>query len=484
MERILKATVVVGLSSLLTVAFGAVRYKFIATELGATGVGLLGILTSGITFGVVLFSLGLNTSGVQAAAAASGDKAKFQLTRFALLRGSNWLGVAGGLIVATLGLTLGASWFPAPVEPALMIWMGVALGSMVVSGGYLALLNGTGRIRALAVSNALGSAVGTVVTIAAVFISGQAGLIAALAAAPIATLACSGWFLLRDPRTIPRPNFSQWWPELRSMFLLGGVVMVGLLVGSAAQLIVRIWLQQTQGLQIVGYFQAAWTITGLYLGFVLTALAVEYYPRISKQVNHPRILNSSVDKQIRVALLLGAPVLLWMMVLSPLVLHILYDADFQSATSILRWQLLGDVLKIVGWAIAFLLLARKARGAYFVAELSFNVCYLLLGIPLALQSDLAAMGIAYVGSYAVYVPVTLWLAHRESGFVLQRSAALLILVLLVAGGVTLWCLENGSTVGIYVGSFVASIVSIASAFTLHAWRKVERRSAVDVDYIG
>ena len=70
MKRILRATAAMGLSSLLTVALGAVRYKFIAVELGAPGVGLLGILTSAATLGVVIFCLGLNTSGVQATASA------------------------------------------------------------------------------------------------------------------------------------------------------------------------------------------------------------------------------------------------------------------------------------------------------------------------------------------------------------------------------------------------------------------------------
>src|SRR5665647_2769048 len=112
MERILRATAAMGLSSLLTVGLGAVRAKFIATELGAPGVGLLGILTSAMTLGVVLFSLGLNTSGVQAAAAAGGDEVQLQRTRAALLIGSRWLGGLGGLLVALLGLTLGGSLLP------------------------------------------------------------------------------------------------------------------------------------------------------------------------------------------------------------------------------------------------------------------------------------------------------------------------------------------------------------------------------------
>lgn len=483
MERILRATATVGLSSLLAVALGAVRYKFIAVELGAPGVGLLGIFTTAATFGVVLFSLGLTTSGVQATAAASGDEVQFNRTRSALLLGTRWLGGAGGLLIVLLGLTLGGSSLPKPANPALIVWLGVALAAMVISGGNLALLNGMGRIHALATSNAWGSVVGTIVTIAAVYISGQAGLIAALTAAPLATLAFSGQFLFKEPKVDPRPRFSEWWPELRGMFMLGGVVMLGLLLGSATQLIMRVWLQQSQGLPSAGYFQAAWTITSLYLGFVLTALAVEYYPRISKEATEPRRLNASVDSQIRVALLLGTPVLLWMMVFSPFVLHVLYAPDFQSATAILRWQLFGDILKIAGWAVAFLLLARKARGAFFLAELSWNICYVFLALPLASRYGLSALGMAYVGSYALYLLVTLWLARRETRFLLQRRTFALLAGLLLVGGITLWSVENGSNLGLFAGVVLASGVTVASFFVLRRWRAGERRSGNEVSLV-
>jgi PST family polysaccharide transporter len=485
MERILRATAIVGLSSLLTVALGALRYKFIALQLGAEGVGLLGILTSAATFGVVLFSAGLNTSGVQAAAATFSDIAQFQRTRSALLGGSRLLGIVGGSIVVVLGLCLGDLVLPhSSSSSTLVIWLGIALAAMVISGGNLALLNGMGRIRALAGSNAWGSIVGTAVTLVSVTISGEAGLVAALAAAPLATLALSSWYLRRETlqqlAIAPRPSFRDCWPELRSMFMLGGAVMIGAVFGSATQFFMRVWLDQTQGLQSSGYFQAAWTITSMYLGFVLTALAVEYYPRISKLAAQPIELNLSVDRQINVALLLGAPVLLWMMVFSPLVLHVLYAEDFQSATSLLRWQLFGDIFKIVGWAIAFLLLARRAKGPYLLADISFNACYLLLGIPLASQGGVLWLGVAYAGAYAAYLGITLWLAHKETRFVLTGRTLVLLGSLIALTAITLWGLDTGTVVGVCTGIALASTVSVTSLVALQKWRANERRLAQEL----
>ncbi|MEC5184467.1 antigen flippase [Cryobacterium sp. MP_3.1] len=476
MKRILWATATVGLSSIMVVALGAVRYKFIALEVGAPGVGLLGILTSAANFGVVLFSLGMNTSGIQATAAAAADPAKFQRVKSALLIASSWFGGLGGLIVVLLGLTLGGLLLPGDADPATMVALGVALTAMVISGAQIALLNGMGRVKSLAICNTFGALVGTVATIGALQISGQAGVIAALAAAPLATLACSSWFVFREPKAASLPTRSQWWPELRGLVTLGGVVMFGLLLTSGTQLAIRVWLEQGRGITAAGHFQAAWTITSMYLGFVLSALAVEYYPRISAQIQDLRSLNASVDYQVRIALLLGGPVLLWMIVFSPVVLHILYAEDFQAATGILRLQLFGDIFKVVGWAVAFLLLARKARGAFFIGELSFNVGYLALGIPIASQGGLAGLGVAYVGAYALYVLVVLVLAYRETGFALRRATWLLILALLAGGALALWGMEADTPAGLIVGIVVAVVVSATALTGLFRMRATERQA--------
>ena len=478
MDRILRATAAIGLSTILTVGFGALRYKFIAVEIGADGVGLLGILLAAVAFGVIFFSAGLPTSGVQATAAAEDDRPVFERARAALIIGSRWLAAVGGAAITVVALTIGRPLLPSSMGPTLAVWLGLALAATVVSGAQVALLNGVGRIRALATSNALGSAVGTVATITAVYVSEPAGIIAALAATPFATLIFTSWSLRRDRKHYPHLRFSEWWPEFRGMFLLGGVIMLGMLLGSATQLFIRLWLQHTGGLEDAGYFQAAWSITSVYLGFVLGALAVEYYPRICKQINELGRLNTSVDRQIRVALLLGTPVLLWMIVASPLVLHILYVPSFQIATELVRWQLFGDILKIAGWAVAFLLLARKSRVAFFVTELSWNICYLAIAIPLATLGGFKTLGIAYAVSYAFYTLVTLLLAYKETRFLLNRLTTAMLLTILLVGGATLWGSESDSMAGTAISIALASVMTVASVISIVLWRARDRKDSL------
>lgn len=481
MRRILRATATVGASSIVVVLLGAVRYKFIALEVGAEGVGSLGLLVSAANLGVVIFGLGMSTSGVQAIAASEGDDGVRDRVRAALTHGSRALGLLGGLCVVLAGLALLQLSAQSALTPALLIALGATLCAMVVSGAQLGLLNGFGRIRALAACNAAGAVIGTAATILALQFSADAGVIAALAAAPLATVICSTIAVMRLPRPTSRPTIRQWLPQLREVIALGGAVMISLLLTSAVQFGVRLWLEQTQGLDAVGYFQAAWTITSMYLGFVLTALAAEYFPRISAQAADATALNASVNSQVRLALTLGGPVLLWMIVLAPVVLHLLYSAEFLAAAGLLRWQLVGDVLKIAGWAVAFLLLARRARVGYFLGELGFNVAYLALALPLAASRDLAWLGVAYAAAYAVYLVLVLVLASRESTFRLRPAGGLLIGGLVAAAVVVTLAAQAGSLLGYAVGGGVAAIVTVVAAIGLARALRAERRGSTKAE---
>lgn len=473
--RVIRATTSVGLSSIITVAFAAVRYKFVALALGAPGIGSLGILTSAVALGTVLFGLGLTTSGVQATAAATEDPSRLRRVSTGLLAGSTALGVAAGILVVVLGLVLRVSILAGSLGPALTVWLGISLASTVVSGGQLALLNGLGRIRALAWSNAGGSIIGTLLTIIVGLLSGNAGLMAALAAVPLATLLLSSYAVREERKKILHSSFREWWPELKGMVLLGGVVMLGLLLGSASQFTIRMWLQSADGLQTAGYFQAAWTITSTYLGFVLTALAAEYYPRISKQADEPRVLNVSVDKQLHLVLLLGAPVLLWMMVLTPLTLHLLYAPVFQKSVTVLRWQLFGDLFKLFGWTIAFLLLARRARGAYLVGEILWHLSYLVLAICF-FNGSLQELGVAYCAAYALYALATAGLAYKETGFIPTQYSLALLICLLIVGSLVFAGVNSGTALGLGVAITLASLTTIGASGVLIRLRSLEQKS--------
>ena len=405
-----------GVSSVGTIFLSIVRQKFIALTLGAEGIGLLGLLATGLTLAVTLFSFGLASSGVRyVARAKEASETELCDTRSALFYGSQLLGLLGGLLVILFRVPLASLILADSSKAAWVVWLGVALWASVAAGGQLAVINGLRRIGDLAKANFLGAALGTVVTLLAISLSGEIGLVAAIVAPPVTTW-LAAWWLSRDISTAPLKAYAALWGPLRGMLGLGVVFAASSVLTGAAQFASRLVVERALDLTAVGHFQAAWSVSSIYLSFVLTALAAEYYPRISALADDKTVLNDAVDAQLKLALLLAGPVILGMILFAPWAVTLLYSSAFSDTVAVLRWQLVGDILKVAAWAVGFLLLAREARWAFFTSEFVWNALYVGTLFLLVPTYGLAAAGLLYALCYLLYLGlVTLW-AKRESGF--------------------------------------------------------------------
>jgi PST family polysaccharide transporter len=151
--------------------------------------------------------------------------------------------------------------------------------------------------------------------------------------------------------------------------------------------------------------------------------------------------------------------LLAMLGLAPWIIQLLYTGQFADAVIVLRWQVLGDVLKVASWPLGFVILAAGDGRTFMLFEsLSIAVFAGLtwLGLPLL---GLEATGIAFFGMYAVCLPLAFVLARRRTGFAWQRRVWLqLILVGSLAAAVFLAALASpwlGAGAGLLAGSALA-----------------------------
>jgi PST family polysaccharide transporter len=158
-----------------------------------------------------------------------------------------------------------------------------------------------------------------------------------------------------------------------------------------------------------------------YVTFVLAAMGTDYYPTLTGVIHDPKAAGRLVNEQTEVATLLSAPVFIAMMALTPWVIHLLYAASFTPAIEILRWQILGDVLKVTSWPLGFLILAAGDGKTFFATESAAWIVATVLITVLAPVSGLPITGIAYLAMYAFYLPLVYWLACRRIGFHWSRS---------------------------------------------------------------
>lgn len=404
-KQILKSSGIIGGSQVITIFIGIIRTKAIALLLGPAGVGLAGMLAS--TTGLVgsFTGLGLGFSAVRDIAEASGSGDDYRIAKTIkvmrrLVWGSGLLGM--GLTIAFCRL-LSRMTFNTNDYAFEIALLSITLLLGAISAGQSALLQGLRRIRQMALAGVIGSAVGLVTTLPLYWMLGTKGIVPALVLASVSGLFFSWWFA-RQVKTLSvqaslHETLRAGWPMVK----LGVCMTASGLMGTGCMYLVRIWIARHLDLGAVGQFQAAWGIATTYLGLVLGAMGADYYPRLtSVNKNHDSMIRL-VNEQIEVALVLSGPLIVGMITFMPLVVWLLYSGKFAATAGILRWQIAGDLFKVVTWSLGYVILAKGVGSILVLTEFLWNVTYLGLIVLLWNRLGLNSTGIAFFISYVLYV---------------------------------------------------------------------------------
>ena len=96
--------------------------------------------------------------------------------------------------------------------------------------------------------------------------------------------------------------------------MLSGLLMMGASYG------VRAIILRMEGLDAAGFYAAAWTLGGLYVGIILQAMGADFYPRLVGVAEDNRECNRLVNEQTLVSLLLAGPGVIGTIIFAPLII--------------------------------------------------------------------------------------------------------------------------------------------------------------------
>lgn len=411
---------IIGSAQLVNVLISIARMKVLAVLLGPSGVGLLSIYISLQGMLQQTAGLGMGTSGVREIASSRGEECTLSRVRRVLFAAHL---VQGGLAMVAVWLLRApiASWLFGDAARATEVGLvGVAILLALLGTAQTALLQGLRRITDLGRVTVLAAFTGTLAGLAAVWLQGESGLIWFILVQPLATVLVG----VHYTRRLPKPNsvrlsLAQTWVVWKPMAKLGAAFMLGGLATTATLLLVRGQIAQDLGLDAAGHFAAAWGITMTYVGFLLGAMAADYYPRLAEVILDRAATVRLMNDQAQLSLAIGGPVLLLLIGLAPWVITLLYSAEFGPAVTLLQWQTLGNVFKLASWAMSFSIIAAARAKTYFFMEISFNIVFFGMVMTLLPRVGLEVTAYAFVLGYLVYLTTVYILARRIHSFRFQ-----------------------------------------------------------------
>lgn len=460
----LRATAIVGLGSATTLGFSVLTAKAYAILVGPEGVGLLALLQALLTLGVMLFTAGLVTSAVRpfSRVAASSAAVTTVLVR--------------GLIIVVLGGVLGSGLLLLLREPVAtgllggpertmdVTWLALALLLSVVGALLLAALTGLQMVGAVVKVNIATSLTAAVLGVLVVGLLGISGVALAVLFTAAVQLAMSVAMYAGWTSRMSRGMAAIVAPTTREMLLDGLPVAASRVVGHGALFVVPVIVLQLATTADVGLYRAAAAISVGYLSFFLAALTQDYLPRLAREPDGAG-LRVLVERRMRLMMALGAPLVLVLLGMGPWLLELLYTREFVPAFGVLKWQLVGDLVRIPAWVLSFVLLARARTGRYLVVELVGGVSVVLACTAGLALIGLEGAGAGYAAAQLAYF-VVVWLAVSSHGVRPGRLQAVIVSVAAVAASIAL----------VPIGAVIQAVLWTAMALGVAAlaWPRVYR----------
>jgi len=179
-----------------------------------------------------------------------------------------------------------------------------------------------------------------------------------------------------------------------------------------SHLIVRNYIGENLSWDDAGYWQGIWYISNMYLMVITTSLSVYYLPKLSEIQD-----NQELKKEIFHGYKIIMPIVLVMslviFLLKEYIILIAFSDKFMPMMELFAWQLIGDVIKIASWLLAYLMLAKAMSKIFIYTEIGFSILFVLLSMYFIDTFGLVGAIYAYSMNYFLYLIMMIFIFRKR-----------------------------------------------------------------------
>ncbi len=406
----LKNTGLVGGSQIINIAIGILRTKVVAILLGPSGMGIIQLLSSSLSLVSSIASFGLGFSGVRDISESIGAGDSFKTAKTVkILKG--WVyatGLLGVLISLILSKQLSRWAFGDETY-----WVEISILSVTiilnnVSSSYSAIIRGSRRMLDFAKISVLSSVITTLIALPIYYYFKLNGIVTVLVIASLTPLILNIIYAKKIKLPKVTITFKEGFFGGLEMAQLGLFMVLTGFITQVTMFYVKTSISTKLGLEFVGFYAVATTLAVTYMGLIFTAMATDYFPKLSAVNKNNEAVNSAVILQTKIVLLLGTPLIIGMYTFSEFIIQLLYSKEFIGALPLLMWMLLSVFLRLIGFPIGFVFLAKGKKSIFILTQSLWNVLFLVLVLlSWKYKGNLEGIGMAFTGAYSIGVLVNI-----------------------------------------------------------------------------
>jgi O-antigen/teichoic acid export membrane protein len=407
-NKALRPLLILGSASTLTIIIGVLTNKYYALYLGPEGLGMIGLFQSFLQLCTLFGGMGISVGIVRSVA---GFVTSNNLMQIRAYKTAMWqlFGISAAVIlVSSFVLQKIILKFLLPDQNIYALFSIIAASIIsIASGIQIGFINAHHRTATLARITVLSQIAGSALGILIVWVWASAAIPFIMLTGPVVSLILANLYAPPLEKGVSLPEDVK---SARTQLLKFGVpYLASSIVGTGVITMLPFIINNQLGQKDVGYYRAASLLSTGYLGALITALSQDYFPRVSAIRNDRDLLKKTVNQQLTLLIVCVTPLIIIMIIALPTFIQLIFTNSFMPVIKILRWQLIGDVFKLVSWVFAFSILAVAPTRFYLIIESVGGGLLLLLSTFGILTLGYSGIGIAYLITYFFYAITTVYI---------------------------------------------------------------------------
>lgn len=399
-KNIFKSTLIFGGVKVFEVLIVLIRVKIVAILLGPTGIGIQSIFQSTLSTLNQFSSLGIFQSAVRdiSQSCQKGDITKSQRVITIVNRWVWLVGLLGGVACLCMSKIISQLTFGNNDYTGQFILLSLAVLFWSLSSGNIAIMQGRHQLSYLARASLIGTSISLVSTIPFYYFLGYKGIAPALVVGYLSMFIVNSFFVRKNKisKTV-KISLYETFTEGKSIVKLGIILMFGNVLMTLFSFLTNAFISNFGNIQDVGLFQAAFTITYGNMVILIAIMTADYYPRLAAVNDNIDKVNLIVNQQTELLLLIIAPITIFLIIITPIAVNVLYSSEFISIIPMIRWMSIALIFRIVWHSLSYVILAKGDKKTYFIYDaLLGNGLNFMLNIGAYYLWGLQGLGFSFV----------------------------------------------------------------------------------------
>ena len=366
-RKIVSSTVVFGGAQLVGMIVNLIRGKLVALILHSAGIGIMSLLTNAANTIQQFALLGINIAAVRNISQAKEDGQEEVLAATVrIVRTLVFFAALLGLLFTILSSPLMSQVsFGSYDYVAMFLLLSVSVFLNVLGTGEMAVMQGLRRYKRLALCSIVPPLCGLLISVPIYYFFGTKGIVPAMIVSGIIYYVAIRFNSYRDQQpTLSRQRLSlrTIWRQGNEIIKFGMVMTFGTVTGTITTYLLTAFISNSGSVSDVGFYQSANVITVQYVSLIFSAMATDYFPRLSALYkSDARDANVFVNQQTEIVILTIAPLGMLIILTAPLLIKVLLTSEFLVICRIVYFMGLASIFKALCFPMDYIAYAKGDR---------------------------------------------------------------------------------------------------------------------------